>query len=112
MNKIGFDTKRYLAAQEKAIRERLAKFSGRLYLEFGGKLMADFHAARSLPGYDPDAKVRLLKALHQDLEVLYCVSAKQLANGKIRGDWGMGYDLATIKALEDLEAIGLAVAGW
>ena len=111
MNKIGFDTKRYLVAQEKAIRERLAKFSGRLYLEFGGKLMADFHAARSLPGYDPDAKVRLLKALHQDLEVLYCVSAKQLANGKIRGDWGMGYDLATIKALEDLEAVGLTVAG-
>ena len=79
-----------MAAQEKAIRERLAKFSGRLYLEFGGKIDAD-STLPDLPGYDPDAKVRLLKALHQDLEVLYCVSAKQLANGKFvaTGEWVM-----------------------
>jgi len=111
MAKIGFDTKKYLLAQKKAIKERLSKFSDRLYLEFGGKLMDDFHASRTLPGYDPNAKVLLLKSLNRDLEILYCVSAKQLANGKIRGDWGMGYDLVTIKALEDLDNFGLPLLG-
>jgi len=82
MTKVGFDTKRYLLAQKKAIKERLSKFSDRLYLEFGGKLIDDFHASRTLPGYDPNAKVLLLKSLNRDLEILYCVSAKQLANGK------------------------------
>jgi len=111
MNKAGFNTKKYLDAQKKAIEKRLAKFSDRLYLEFGGKLMDDFHASRTLPGYDPNAKILLLKDLNRDLEILYCVSAKQLARGKIRGDWGMGYDLATIKTLQDLEEIGLPVSG-
>jgi len=111
MAKVGFDTKKYLLAQKKAIKERLSKFSDRLYLELGGKLMDDFHASRTLPGYDPNAKVLLLKSLNRDLEILYCVSAKQLANGKIRGDWGIGYDLVTIKALEDLDSFGLPVLG-
>jgi len=102
MNKAGFNTKKYLDAQKKAIEKRLAKFSDRLYLEFGGKLMDDFHASRTLPGYDPNAKILLLKDLNRDLEILYCVSAKQLARGKIRGDWGMGYDLATIKTITGL----------
>jgi len=111
MIKAGFDTKKYLAAQKKAIEERLTKFSGRLYLEFGGKLIDDFHASRTLPGYDSNAKMLLLKSLNRDLEILYCVSAKQLANGKIRGDWEIGYDLVTIKALEDLGSFGLPVLG-
>ncbi|MGI6278801.1 MAG: DUF1846 domain-containing protein [Patescibacteria group bacterium] len=109
--KIGFDTEKYLTAQKKAIEERLAKFSGKLYLEFGGKLLADFHASRTLPGYDPNTKARLLKSLNKDLEILYCVSAKQLEQGKLRGDWDMGYDLATIKTLQDLSDFGLPVLG-
>ncbi len=109
--RIGFDTEKYLLAQKKAIEERLAKFSGRLYLEFGGKLLDDFHAVRTLPGYDPNAKLLLLKSLRKDLGILYCISAKQLANGKIRGDWGVGYDLATIKIIEDLERFGLPLLG-
>ncbi len=84
---------------------------GRLYLEFGGKLLADNHAARTLPGYDPQAKLKLLKELEKDMAIIYCVSAKQLADGKIRGDWGVGYDLATLKAVEDLEKAGLPVEG-
>ncbi|HUW24642.1 MAG TPA: DUF1846 domain-containing protein [Patescibacteria group bacterium] len=107
----GFDTEKYLTLQKKAIEERLSHFSGRLYLEFGGKLLDDFHAARTLPGYDPNAKLMLLQSLKKDLGVLYCISAKQLSNGKVRGDWGVGYDLATIKILEDLEKYHLLLLG-
>lgn len=109
--KIGFDTEKYLVAQKKAIEERLAKFSGRLYLEFGGKLIDDFHAGRTLPGFDSNAKVRLLKSLQKDLEILFCVSAKQLSNGKVRGDWGIGYDAATIRTIDDLERLELPLCG-
>jgi uncharacterized protein (UPF0371 family) len=111
MRKLGFDTQKYLEVQKRAIEERLSKFQGRLYIEFGGKLLDDYHAARTLPGYDPNAKLSLLKNLKKDLGILYCISAKQLANGKIRGDWGLGYDLATIKTLEDLKKHGLPLIG-
>ena len=107
----GFDTKKYLKFQRKAIKERLDKFSGRLYLEFGGKLLDDFHATRTLPGYDPNAKLTLLKSLKKNLGIIYCISAKQLSNGKIRGDLGIGYDLATLKALESLKKNKLPVLG-
>ncbi|MCL5091166.1 MAG: DUF1846 domain-containing protein [Patescibacteria group bacterium] len=107
----GFDTDKYLLVQRKAIEERLAKFSGRLYLEFGGKLIGDFHASRTLPGYDPNAKLHLLKSLKKDIEIIYCISAKQLAAGKIRGDWGVGYDTATLRILEDLEKYCLPLKG-
>lgn len=111
MSKIGFDTEKYLKAQEAAIKERLSKFEDRLYLEIGGKLYGDFHATRGLPGYDPDTKLTLFKNLKKDLQVIFCVSAKQLASGKMRGDLGIGYDLATIAALEDLKEFGLPIAG-
>lgn len=109
MLKIGFDIKRYLQAQTEAIEKRLKKFKHRLYLEIGGKLYSDLHAARTLPGYDPNTKLLLLKKLKKDLEIIFCVSAKQLASGKLRGDWGIGYDLATIAALEDLRKFDLPV---
>jgi len=107
---MGFDTQRYLQAQKKAIEERLSHFSGRLYLEFGGKLLNDFHATRTLPGYDPNAKLQLLKSLKRSTEVIYCVSAKQLAEGKIRGDYGIDYNQATIRALETLKSLNLPIA--
>lgn len=109
-SKVGFDTKKYLRLQEKAVRERLAKFKYKLYLEIGGKLCGDFHATRTLPGYDPDAKLVLLKDLKKDLEIIFCVSAKQIASGKVRGDLGMGYDQATLVALEDLANFRLPVS--
>lgn len=108
---IGFDNQKYLKFQEKAIRDRLAKFKYKFYLEIGGKLYHDFHASRTLPGYDPQCKVLLLQKLKKDLEIIYCVSAKHLASGKIRGDWGVGYDLATLLALEDLKKFGFLVSG-
>jgi len=100
--KIGFNTAKYLTAQKQAIEDRLVQFSGKLYLEFGGKLLDDFHASRTLPGYHPNMKAMLLKSLGKDLGILYCVSAKQLNQGKFRGDWDISYDLATIKTLQDL----------
>jgi uncharacterized protein (UPF0371 family) len=75
--KIGFDTEKYLKAQKKAIEKRLKKFDDRLYLEFGGKLLDDFHAVRTLPGYEPNTKLRLLKSLNRDLGVIYCMIWRQ-----------------------------------
>ncbi len=106
-----FSTKKYLTAQKKAIERRMSQTPARLYLEFGGKLLKDYHAARTLPGYDPESKLKLLKSLKKDMAVIYCISAKQLENGKIRGDWGIGYDLATLKTLEKLKKANLPVAG-
>lgn len=108
--KQGFSAEKYLAIQTQAIRDRVAKFSGRLYLEFGGKLIDDYHAARVLPGYDPDAKVNILKALAEDADIVYCVSAKDIQRGRIRGDFGLTYDNATLKAIDDLSERGLSVA--
>ncbi|MFH1780995.1 MAG: DUF1846 domain-containing protein [Patescibacteria group bacterium] len=108
-NKIkeGFSTKKYLDAQAEAIKERFSKFPGRLYLEFGGKLIDDFHATRTLPGYEPNAKVSLLLSLKKNLEIIYCISAKQLQQRKIRGDLNLPYNQATLKALTDLKGFNL-----
>ncbi|MGE5560360.1 MAG: DUF1846 domain-containing protein [Chloroflexota bacterium] len=105
----GFSTEKYLAAQTQAIKDRVAKFSGRLYLEFGGKLIEDYHAARVLPGYDPDAKINILRALQKDSDLVFCVSAHDIQRGRIRGDFGLTYDNATLKTIEDLGERGLEV---
>jgi len=110
MDYFGFNTEKYLKVQKEAIEQRLDKFSGRLYLEFGGKLLWDYHASRTLPGYDANAKLTLLKSLERNLEIIYCISAKQLSNGKIRGDFGFDYGESTIQALEDLDSFGLLVS--
>jgi len=109
LKKTGFDTEKYLKFQKRAIEKRLAKFKDKLYLEIGGKLYGDFHAARTLPGYDPDTKLLLLKRLRRDLEIVFCISAKQLSSGKMRGDLGISYDLATVVALEGLKKFGFSV---
>ncbi len=110
MQKRGFDTKKYLDSQTAKIKERLSKFDNKLYLEFGGKLLYDGHALRVLPGYEPDAKVQLLKEL-KDLEIIYCVSAKDIQKGRIRHDFGLTYDLQTIKEISEIREHGLKVAG-
>ena len=110
MQKRGFDTKKYLKAQTEKIEERLSKFDNKLYLEFGGKLLYDGHAQRVLPGYEPDAKTQLLKKL-KDLEIIYCVSAKDIQRGRIRHDFGLTYDLQTLKEISEIREKGLKVAG-
>ena len=97
-----FDSTAYLEAQRRAIIRRVEAFGGKLYLEFGGKLLLDQHAARVLPGYDPNAKLEILKLMQDDLELLFCVSAKDIQKGRIRGDFGLTYENATLKTLDDL----------
>lgn len=108
MNKKGFDNKRYVEAQTKAILSRVKKF-GKLYLEFGGKLYGDFHASRVLPGYHPDAKIEVLRKIG-DSEIIFCISAKDIQKGKIRGDFGLTYDNAALKMIRDLRKFGLDVS--
>jgi len=108
--RVGFDNERYLARQSEAILERVGEFGDKLYLEFGGKLVFDYHAARVLPGYDPNVKIRLLQKLREQIEIVFCVSAKDIERGRIRGDFGMTYDVATLKTLDDLRDDGLPVA--
>jgi uncharacterized protein (UPF0371 family) len=105
-----FDNERYLDEQTTAILERVEQFDGKLYLEFGGKLTFDFHAARVLPGYDPNVKMRLLQGLHDQIEVVFCVYADDLERGRIRADFGMTYDLATLRAIDDLRDWGIATS--
>ncbi|MBW2277249.1 MAG: DUF1846 family protein, partial [Deltaproteobacteria bacterium] len=107
--KKGFDNETYLNEQSAAIVERVEKFGDKLYLEFGGKLLFDFHAARVLPGYDANVKIKLLQRLKDKIEIVFCVSAKDVAKGRIRGDFGMTYDTASLKTLDDLNDLGLPV---
>lgn len=109
MHKKGFDTQKYLAAQTAAILKRVAKFDHKLYLEFGGKLCTDHHAERVLPGYEHDAKLQLLKRLKPDLDIIYCISARDIQKGRIRYDYGLTYEDQTIKDIEDLERYGLSI---
>ncbi|MCK4352129.1 DUF1846 family protein [candidate division WOR-3 bacterium] len=108
MNKIGFDTDKYLKAQTEEILKRAEKFD-KLYIEFGGKLYYDGHASRVLPGYEPDAKIKVLKGLRNKVAIIFCVSAKQIAEGQIHGDSGLTYDEATKMMLDQLKSIGLSV---
>lgn len=110
MTAAGFDNEKYLQQQTEAIIERVQASEGKLYLEFGGKLTFDMHAARVLPGYDPNAKMRLLQGLKDQIEVILCVHSGDLEEGRIRGDFGMTYDLATLKAIDDLRDWGITVS--
>ena len=70
MKRIGFDTQKYIQMQSQHIRERIAQFGGKLYLEFGGKLFDDYHAARVLPGFEPDNKIKMLMELRDQAEIV------------------------------------------
>jgi len=110
MQTIGFNNDKYLAEQSKAIIERVKKFDHKLYLEFGGKLCYDNHASRVLPGYDPRVKLRLLKMLGDQVEIVFCIYAKDIEMGRLRGDWGMTYDMVTLFTIDDLKDSGLNVS--
>lgn len=109
MHTKGFDTQKYLFAQTEAILARVKKFDHKLYIEFGGKLCADHHAERVLTGYEPDAKIQLLKRLKPDLDIIYCVSARDIQRGRIRYDYGLTYEDQTIRDVKDLERQDLPV---
>ena len=108
--KIGFDNEKYLSEQGAEIRRRAAKY-GKLYLEFGGKLMNDFHAARCLPGYDPNVKLRLLQSLKDQAEIILAIFAGDIEHKKMRADFGISYADDALKLIDDLRALGLLVRG-
>ena len=109
MEKIGFDNDKYLAMQSERIRERIAQFGGKLYLEFGGKLFDDFHAARVLPGFEPDSKVRMLLEMKDDAEIVIAISADDIERSKRRGDLGITYEDDTLRLIDAFRGIGLYV---
>lgn len=108
--KVGFDNEKYLREQSEEIRRRAAQY-GKLYLEFGGKLMNDFHAARCLPGYDPNVKLRLLQTLKDQAEIILCIFAGDIERKKMRADFGISYADDAMKLIDDLRALGLMVRG-
>ncbi|MFC1511153.1 DUF1846 domain-containing protein [Candidatus Margulisiibacteriota bacterium] len=108
---MGFDNEKYLTEQTQAILERVEKFDNKLYLEFGGKLVFDYHAARVLPGFDPNVKIRLLQKLKDKAELLLCIYAGDIERKKIRADFGITYDVAAFKLIDDLRDWGIDVLG-
>ncbi|MFA5362981.1 MAG: DUF1846 domain-containing protein [Candidatus Omnitrophota bacterium] len=111
MPKSGFDNDKYLKEQTAAILERVKKLGNKLYLEFGGKLCFDYHAARVLPGYDPNVKIRLLQKLRDKIDIVLCIYAGDIERGRVRGDFGITYDAATLKLIDDLRKWGLDIVG-
>jgi uncharacterized protein (UPF0371 family) len=107
--RIGFDNETYLAQQTAAINERVTRFSDKLYLEFGGKLLFDYHAARVLPGFDPNVKMQLLQGLNDRAEVVLCIYAGDIEKKKMRADFGITYDADALKLIDDLGEWGVHV---
>lgn len=110
-NKIGFDNERYISEQTAEILERVRRFDNKLYLEFGGKLLYDYHAARVLPGYDPNVKMRLIRELKDKSDVLLCIYAGDIERKKIRADFGITYDSDALKLIDNLRSWDINVLG-
>jgi len=110
MKKQGFDSEKYLDEQSNYIVERARCFGNKLYLEFGGKLIFDYHAARILPGFDPNAKIRLLHKLRDKTDIVLCIFAGDIERKKLRADFGITYDVDTLRLIDDLRDWDLDVA--
>ena len=109
MEKIGFDSDKYLKIQGEKIRERIKMFDNKLYLEFGGKILDDYHASRVLPGFRPDNKIKLLQQFKDDLEVIFCINAAAIEKSKIRADYGISYELELLRLIEKLQGLGISI---
>lgn len=105
----GFDNERYLEMQSAHIKERIAQFGGKLYLEFGGKLFDDFHASRVLPGFQPDSKIRMLLQLRDEAEIVIAINAGDIVKNKVRGDLSITYDLDVLRLIDAFRGYGLYV---
>ena len=106
--KLGFDPQKYIEEQSKFILERVNNYD-KLYLEFGGKLIGDKHAKRVLPGFDEDAKIKLLQKLKDKAEIIICVYAGDIERNKVRGDFGITYDMDVLRLIDDLRTFDLEV---
>jgi uncharacterized protein (UPF0371 family) len=107
----GFDNEKYLTEQTSAILERLKLFKDKMYLEFGGKLLFDYHAARVLPGFDPNVKMKLLQKLKDKADIILCIYAGDIEKKKLRADFGITYDVDALKLIDDLREWGLDILG-
>ena len=109
MHRIGFDSDQYIEMQSRHIAQRRSEFGGKLYLEFGGKLIDDMHASRVLPGFTPDNKVRMLRELADEVEIIVAVNAKDFARRKVRADMGTTYDDEVLRQIDEFRERGLYV---
>jgi uncharacterized protein (UPF0371 family) len=111
IQKNGFDNEKYIREQSTEILDRVRRFDNKLYLEFGGKLLYDYHAARVLPGYDPNVKMRLIRELKDKADILLCIYAGDIERKKIRADFGITYDSDALKLIDDLRSWDIEVLG-
>ena len=109
MYKVGFDNSKYLKMQSEHIKSRIDFFGGKLYLEFGGKLFDDYHAARVLPGFQPNSKIEMLCQLKKDAEIVIVISADDIEKNKVRGDLGITYDLDVLRLIDAFHNLDLYV---
>lgn len=107
--KIGFNNEKYVKMQSERIKEKMNLFPERLYLEFGGKLFDDYHAARVLPGFELNAKIRLLQELKDEAEVIICVNAADLEQNRVRADHGITYDMEVFHLIDEIQTMELHV---
>ena len=107
--KYGFDNGKYIKIQSERIKERIAKFGDKLYMEFGGKLFDDYHASRVLPGFEPDSKLKMLMQMKDDAEIIIVISAVDIEKNKIRSDLGITYDVDVLRLRDEFLDRGLAV---
>lgn len=108
--KIGFDKEKYQKIQSEHIKERIAQFGDKLYMEFGGKLFDDNHASRVLPGFEPDSKLKMLSELSDCAEIVIVISAVDIEKNKIRGDLGITYDMDVLRLREEFVSRGFLVS--
>lgn len=109
IDKSGFDNQTYLKKQTEAILKRVNEFDNKLYLEFGGKIIYDFHASRVLPGFDPNVKMQLLHHLKDKADIILCIYAGDIERRKIRADFGITYDADAMKLIDDLRGWGIEI---
>ena len=107
--KYGYDNDKYLKIQSERIKERIAQFGNKLYMEFGGKLFDDYHASRVLPGFEPDSKFKMLYTLKDDLEIVIVISAVDIEKNKIRNDLGITYDVDVLRLRDEFLARDFSV---
>ena len=109
--RIGFDNDKYIKIQSERIKKRIDEFGGKLYLEFGGKLFDDYHASRVLPGFEPDSKIRMLREIGNDVEIIVAICANDIEKNKQRGDLGISYDDDALRLMDVFRSMGFYVGG-
>lgn len=106
---LGFDSDKFVELERKEILNRINRLGGKLYMELGGKIFDDLHASRVLPGYKPNNKVKILEALKDDLEIIICISARDIEKNKVRSDFGITYDMEVKRLIDNLTSLGLNI---